>query len=51
VVKLNLIAPILDILFPVICDLSCDDDEDAEVDDADAQNPSSCALQVAACIS
>lgn len=45
-VKLNLIAAILDVLFPIICDLSCDDDEDSEADDDDADNPSSCALQV-----
>jgi len=49
VVKLKLIAPILDILFPVICDLSSDD-EAAELDDADIQNPSSSALQVARCL-
>ena len=43
-VKLGLIAVILDTLFPVICDLSCDNEEDAEADDA--LNPSSTALQV-----
>ena len=46
IVKLKLIAPILDILFPIVCDLSSDEEEDADVADADAQNPSSCALQV-----
>jgi len=49
VVKLKLIVPILDILYPIICDLSSDD-EDTELDDADVQNPSSSALQVARCL-
>jgi len=47
VVKLNLIVPVLDVLFPIICDLSADDEEDTEAADVDAQSPSSCALQVA----
>jgi len=49
VVKLNLISPVLDVLFPIICDISSSDDEEdtAEAaDDDDAQSPSSCALQV-----
>jgi len=45
-VKLNLIAPILDVLFPVICDLSADEEEDTDAVDVDAQKPSSLALQV-----
>jgi len=47
IVKLNLIAPVLDVLFPIICDLSCEDEEDTEAVDVDAQTPSSCAVQVA----
>jgi len=55
IVKLGLISPVLDTLFPIICDLSCDDEEDSESaaaaaadddDDDDALNPSSSALQV-----
>jgi len=54
IVKLGLISPVLDTLFPIICDLSCDDEEDSEsaaaaaaaADDDDALNPSSSALQV-----
>ena len=46
VVKLNLITPVLDVLFPIICDFSFDDEEDTEAAGGDAQSPSSCALQV-----
>jgi len=50
IVKLKLIAPVLDILFPIICDFSSDDEEDTEAADVDAQSPSSCALQVTSCL-
>ena len=46
IVKLNLISPMLVILFPIICDLSSDDEEDSEAAGDGEQSPSSCALQV-----
>ena len=47
--RLNLMAPVLDVVFPIICDFSSDNEEDSEAaadDDDDTQSPSSTALQV-----
>jgi hypothetical protein len=45
IAKLNLIEPLLAVLFPIICDAKSDDEEDEEAE-AESQSPSSCACQV-----
>jgi hypothetical protein len=45
IAKLNLIEPLLAVLFPIICDAKSDDEEEEEAD-AESQSPSSCACQV-----
>jgi len=45
IAKLNLIEPLLAVLFPIICDAKSDDEEEEDTD-AESTSPSACACQV-----
>ena len=46
ILKMKLTESILDVLFPILCEVNKDDEDDDEFEESESQNPSSFAAQV-----